>query len=145
MKLSFRFYCQSFPCFLDFQSCATTFPFGPIAYLILGAIGAGTGYYIGDHFYGGNLTDFMKTLNDSSIIGTYNESIGHDDLTPSIRARRDANLAPLSFQTGQDDNIVNDNTLDCVLIGFGVTIVLAIMAFVVFKVRKSQRYRSDYI
>ena len=116
--------------FLDFQSCATTYPYPTLAYLILGAIGAGTGYYIGDHFYGGNSTDFMNALNDSTIVGDfYSEPISNDSR---------------KLLWSHDNNIASDNTLDWVLLGFGVTIVLAIMALVVLKVRKSQRNRSDY-
>ena len=46
-----------------------------IRHLRVGGIGAGTGYYIGDHFYGGNSTDFIN----ATILGDfYREPINHD-------------------------------------------------------------------
>ena len=35
----------------DLQSCGATFPWGPLAYIILGGVGAGGGYYIGDTYF----------------------------------------------------------------------------------------------
>ena len=54
----------------DLQSCGATFPWGPLAYLILGGVGAGGGYYIGDTYFTSNLTNV--TQSNDTIFDTTN-------------------------------------------------------------------------
>ena len=51
----------------DLQSCGATFPWGPLAYLILGGVGAGGGYYIGDTYFTSNSTNVTQS-NDTIFL-----------------------------------------------------------------------------
>ena len=57
-----------------FQSCGMTFPWGPMIYIVLGAVGGGAGYYIGDTYFD-NGSSSNSSFVDPSNLTTFNESV----------------------------------------------------------------------
>ena len=109
------------------QSCGATFPWGPLGYLILGGVGAGGGYYIGDTYYTSNSTNITQR-NDTIF----------DTTTPSKLFSIPFN-DPVSYEvkTEYEDMLVYGLVLS-------VGIALLIVAFVAYKNRQRITRRFEY-
>ena len=111
----------------DLQSCGATFPWGPLAYLILGGVGAGGGYYIGDTYFTSNSTNV--TQSNDTIFDTTNArklfSIPFND--------------PVSYE-------VKTEYEDLLVYGLVLSIGLAlfIVAFITYKNRQKISRRFEY-
>ena len=109
------------------QSCGATFPWGPLAYIILGGVGAGGGYYIGDTYFTSNSTNI--TQSNGTIFDTTNArklfSIPFDD--------------PVSYEvkTEYEDVLVYG-----LVLSIGLT--LFIVAFITYKHRQKISRRFEY-
>ena len=111
----------------DLQSCGATFPWGPLAYLILGGVGAGGGYYIGDTYFTSNSTNV--TQSNDTIFDTTNAgkllSIPFND--------------PVSYEvkTEYEDVLVYGLVLS-------IGLALIIVALITYKNRQKISRRFEY-
>ena len=112
------------------QSCGATFPTFPyatFAYLILGGVGAGGGYYIGDTYFTSNSTNI--TQSNGTIFDTTNASklfsIPFND--------------PVSYEvkTEYEDMLVYGLVLS-------IGLALIIVAFITYKNRQKISRRFEY-
>ena len=109
------------------QSCGATFPWSPLAYLILGGVGAGGGYYIGDTYFTSNSTNV--TQSNGTVFDTTNAhklfSIPFND--------------PVS-------NEVKTEYEDMLVYGLVLSIGLAliVIAFITYKNRQKISRRFEY-
>ena len=109
----------------DLQSCGATFPWGPLAYIILGGVGAGGGYYIGDTYFTSNSTNI--TQSNGTIFDTTNArklfSIPFDD--------------PVSYEVKTEYMLVYGLVLS-------IGLALIIVAFITYKNRQKISRRFEY-
>ena len=109
------------------QSCGATFSWDPLAYLILGLVGAGGGYYIGDTYFTSNSTNVTQS---------------HDTIFDTTNAGKLFSIPfndPVSYEvkTEYEDKLVYGLVLS-------IGLALIIVAFITYKNRQKISRRFEY-